>query len=118
MQQLLLMFHILLCISLIALVLLQHGKGADIGAAFGAGASQTVFGSQGSTSFLTKLTASLAALFFVTSLFLTYLTTQDYKAQKGLIVPKSSITQPVAPNASKQNPEQKNALPQQAPAKN
>ena len=63
----------MVAIALVALVLLQHGKGADAGAAFGSGASQTVFGSQGSGSFLTRATAILATVFFVTSLILAYL---------------------------------------------
>ncbi len=59
--------HVLFAVAVIVLILLQHGKGADAGAAFGAGASQTVFGSQGSATFLSKMTAILAVLFFVTS---------------------------------------------------
>lgn len=65
--------HVLLAAALIALVLFQRGKGAEAGAAFGAGASGTVFGSKGSASFLTRTTGVLAALFFVTSLSLAYL---------------------------------------------
>ncbi len=68
---------LLVCIALIGLVLIQHGKGAEVGAAFGSGASQTMFGSRGSASFLTRSTAVLATLFFVLSLFLAYLSTQD-----------------------------------------
>ncbi len=69
----LLVLQVLLSISLITLILLQHGKGADAGAAFGSGASATVFGAQGSGNFLTKSTAVLATLFFITSLSLAYL---------------------------------------------
>lgn len=65
--------HVIISIALIALVLLQQGKGAELGATFGSAASQTVFGSQGSGSFLLKLTGLLALLFFVTSLSLGYL---------------------------------------------
>ncbi|MES2141569.1 MAG: preprotein translocase subunit SecG [Pseudomonadota bacterium] len=72
-QQLLLLFHVLVSIGLVTLVLLQQGKGAEMGASFGSGASQTVFGSQGSSSFLFKLTGLLALLFFVTSLSLGYI---------------------------------------------
>ncbi len=64
---------VLLAIGIIGLILIQHGKGADVGAAFGSGASGTVFGSQGSASFLTRVTAVLATLFFVNSLALAYL---------------------------------------------
>jgi preprotein translocase subunit SecG len=70
-------FHVLLAVSLITIVLLQRGKGAEAGAAFGAGASGTVFGSQGSASFLSRTTAVLATLFFATSLTLAYLAGQQ-----------------------------------------
>lgn len=73
MQTFLLLFHVLLSISLIALILLQQGKGADAGAAFGAGASGSVFGSKGSASFLSRATAILATLFFAVSLALAIL---------------------------------------------
>ncbi len=73
MQQAVLIVHVLISAALIGLVLIQHGKGADAGAAFGSGASGTVFGSRGSSSFLTKITAVLAAGFFITSLSLAIL---------------------------------------------
>ncbi len=72
MQTILVVFHLVLAIGIIGLVLIQHGKGADAGAAFGSGASATVFGAQGSGSFLTRATAILATLFFLTSLALAY----------------------------------------------
>jgi len=65
--------HALLSVILIGLILIQRGKGADIGAAFGSGASQTVFGAQGAASFLTRTTAILATLFFVSCLWLAHL---------------------------------------------
>jgi len=67
MESIILIVHVLLAVSVIALVLLQQGKGADMGASFGAGASQTVFGSSGSGNFMTRATAILATCFFVTS---------------------------------------------------
>lgn len=73
MQALALVVHVALAIGVIGLVLIQHGKGADAGAAFGSGASSTVFGARGSASFLTRVTTGLAAAFFATSLFLFYL---------------------------------------------
>ena len=72
-QQFLVLMHVIISIALIALVLIQQGKGAELGATFGSAASQTVFGSQGSGSFLLKLTGLLALLFFITSLSLGYL---------------------------------------------
>ncbi len=73
MQSLALVIHVLLAVGVIGLVLIQHGKGADAGAAFGSGASATVFGARGSASFLTRATTVLATLFFITSIFLFYL---------------------------------------------
>jgi preprotein translocase subunit SecG len=65
--------HVMVCLVLIVVVLLQHGKGADIGAVFGGGASSTVFGSRGAGNFLTRLTTGAALVFMVTSLWLSYL---------------------------------------------
>ncbi len=70
MQQVVLILHVAFAIALIVLILLQQGKGAAMGASFGGGASDTVFGSRGASSFIMKLTGSFAALFFVTSLVL------------------------------------------------
>ena len=78
MQTILTIFHVFLAVGLIGLVLIQHGKGADMGAAFGSGASATVFGARGSASFLTRATAAMATLFFLTSMALAY-----YAAQTG-----------------------------------
>ncbi len=72
MESLIVIAHIIIAVAIIALVLLQQGKGADAGASFGGGASQTVFGSEGSGNFLTRSTAFLAALFFATSFSLAY----------------------------------------------
>ena len=67
MEQIILIIHVLIAIAIVALILLQQGKGAEMGASFGSGSSQTLFGSGGSGNFLTKSTALLAACFFVTS---------------------------------------------------
>lgn len=71
-QQILVLFHVFVSIALIALVLLQQGKGAELGTNLGSGASSTVFGSRGSSSFLFKLTGLCALLFFISSLSLGY----------------------------------------------
>lgn len=76
METVILIVHVLAALSLVSLILLQQGKGADMGAAFGSGASSTVFGSQGSASFLTRSTAILATVFFITSLLLAYFSGQ------------------------------------------
>jgi len=75
-QKTVLIAHTLIALLIIALVLLQRGKGADAGAAFGAGASGTVFGARGSSSFFSRATAVCATLFFVSSLTLAYLSSQ------------------------------------------
>jgi preprotein translocase subunit SecG len=75
-QHLVTFVHGLLCFAIIALVLLQRGKGADAGAGFGSGASGTVFGARGSATFFSKLTAVLATLFFVTSMTLAWFATR------------------------------------------
>jgi preprotein translocase subunit SecG len=102
MQTILTIVQVFLSLGLIGLVLIQHGRGADAGAAFGSGASATVFGSRGSGSFLSRTTAILAALFFLTSMALAYYAAQGGKPA-GLMdgldqVPVSDRTQaPVAP---------------------
>lgn len=78
MYLLLLIAHFIICFMLIGLILIQHGKGAQTGAAFGSGASQTVFGSQGSGGFLSRTTAILAGLFFALNLFLVWYLNREY----------------------------------------
>jgi preprotein translocase subunit SecG len=75
-QTVLLVLQVLLGATMIGLILLQRGKGAEMGAAFGSGASATVFGAKGSANFLSRTTAVLAAVFFMNSLALTYLGSQ------------------------------------------
>jgi len=98
MYQLILVIHVLIAITVIGLVLIQHGKGADIGAAFGSGASNTVFGSQGTGSFLFRLTGGLALAFFVTSLTLSYLVSTQYqKAERAAIPQQTQVQEPKVP---------------------
>ncbi len=95
MQTILVAVHLLLAVGVIGLVLIQHGKGADAGAAFGSGASSTVFGSQGSGSFLTRATAVLATLFFATSLALAYFAMQGTEQPNLMGSDAASVTQEV-----------------------
>ena len=76
METLVLVIHVLAALVLVGLVLLQHGKGADVGAAFGSGSAGSVFGSAGSANFLSRATAILATVFFVTSMELTFFSTR------------------------------------------
>ncbi|GAA4648680.1 preprotein translocase subunit SecG [Kistimonas scapharcae] len=87
METVILIIHVIIAIALVALVLLQQGKGADTGASFGGGASQTVFGSQGSASFLGRVTAALATVFFLTSFGLAMLAKQKADSMLDLGVP-------------------------------
>ena len=91
MHTILAVIQVLAAIALIGLVLLQHGKGADAGAAFGSGASGTVFGARGSANFLSRATAICAAVFFVASLSLAYVV----RATKG----PESVIDKMAPTA-------------------
>ncbi len=103
-----LIIHTLIALSIIGLVLLQRGKGADAGAAFGAGASGTVFGARGSSSFFSRATAVLAAAFFATSLTLAYLSSQRTSGPESLFenAPAVETEQalPAAPPADEQLP--------------
>ena len=94
MQTILTILHLFLALGLIGMVLMQHGKGADAGAAFGSGASGTVFGAQGAANFLSRSTAVLATLFFVTSLALAWHAMQ-ITDQPGLMDQQVPVEAPV-----------------------
>ena len=90
MHTLIIILHIVICIALILVVLLQAGKGANMGAVFG-GSSQTIFGSSGPGTFLGKMTTAIAVIFMLTSLGLSYLS-----VQKGSALMKGSVGRPAA----------------------
>lgn len=83
--------HLLMALGLVGLVLIQQGKGAEAGASFGAGASGTVFGSQGSATFLSRVTGILAAVFFVTSLGLAYFASQKAEQIEQIGLPDPAV---------------------------
>jgi preprotein translocase subunit SecG len=89
-------FHVLLALMIIALVLLQRGKGAEAGAGFGSGASGTVFGARGTSTLFSKLTAVFAGLFFLTSLSLAYLGTRS-AGEPTSVLERSLLNTPAAP---------------------
>lgn len=107
MKSLLLAFHIILCIVMIAVVLLHRGKGAELGAAFGGGSSQTLFGPRGAATFLNKVATVIAVLFMLSSFFLTYMTTRSKSVVSDVNVPVK--TQQVQPQQQPQGeqPQQK-----------
>lgn len=117
----LLILHIAAAIAIVGLVLLQHGKGADVGAAFGTGSAGSVFGSSGSANFLSRATAALAVVFFLTSLALTYVSTRRPDTGGVMVNPPAPAQTlpgqipgqaPVAPAA----PAERDAAPAPAPA--
>ncbi len=109
---LVLVVHVIVCIALILIILLQSGKGADIGAAFGGGSSQTVFGSTGATPFLSKVTVFAAVAFMCTSIILTYFSGRALIVQERSIMteqglpetPPAQTVPPVQPETQKEAP--------------
>jgi preprotein translocase subunit SecG len=101
METLVSIVHILVAISVIVLVLLQHGKGADMGAAFGSGSAGSLFGATGSANFLSRSTGILATVFFLTSLGLGYFALQQHKPAASVLertaAPAAAPAVPAAP---------------------
>jgi preprotein translocase subunit SecG len=118
-QNVITVVHGLLCFAIIALVLLQRGKGADAGAGFGAGASGTVFGARGSATFFSKLTAVLATLFFMTSMSLAWFATRPRAEAPESIVDGAPASQETAPGVDADSvPELPATAPPEEPAPN
>lgn len=99
--------HVLAAVVLIGLVLMQHGKGADMGAAFGSGTAGSLFGSSGSANFLSRSTAVVATLFFITSLSLTYIYSHPAQQQGVMdkVLPATTSVPAAAPEAPLPNPD-------------
>jgi preprotein translocase subunit SecG len=98
--------HVLVALAIIGLVLLQHGKGADMGSGFGGGASSSLFGATGSANFLSRATAGLATVFFILSLALAYIAS-NHPRDSGSVVDRV----PEQPAAEQKAPEKKEAAP-------
>ena len=101
--------HILVCIFLVVIVLLQPGKGGDLGSVFGGGTSESVFGASGAVPFLTKLTRLLAVIFFLTSLSLGYFSVTTIKSS--VIKANPVIQQETSPESSEQIPVSDGSVP-------
>ncbi|MBI5936347.1 MAG: preprotein translocase subunit SecG [Betaproteobacteria bacterium] len=101
-------FHILAAVAVVGLVLLQHGKGADMGAAFGSGSSGSLFGATGSANFLSRATAVLATVFFMTSLGLAYFSSSRGKAEVAPTAPLQTLPVPAQPQGE---PSKAGAIP-------
>lgn len=113
METLVWVVHVLTAVVLIGLVLMQHGKGADMGAAFGTGSAGSLFGSAGSANFLSRSTAVAAAIFFVTSLTLTYM--YGHHSQALGVMEKADLSKAAPPLASEQQAPAAPAAPVAAP---
>jgi preprotein translocase subunit SecG len=115
----LIVLHVLIALAIIGLVLLQHGKGADMGSGFGGGASGSLFGATGSANFLSRATAVLAAIFFILSLALAYVATRRPAEEGGGVIDVIRKQQPVEKPAAKadENPAVKPAAPAPEPGK-
>ncbi len=111
MHTILVMVHLFLSIGLIGLILIQHGKGADAGAAFGSGASSTVFGARGSANFLSRATGILALAFFITSLVLAWMAMEAGRESGLMLETVKTEAAPIPPAKSDLpvTPEQKAA---------
>jgi len=108
--------HVLIALAIIGLVLLQHGKGADMGSGFGGGASGSLFGATGSANFLSRATAVLATLFFLTSLGLAYLATNKPKSGGGVLdAVKTHQSAPAKPAAEEPNKDAPKSVPAESP---
>ena len=105
---LIIVVHVLIALAIIGLVLLQHGKGADMGSGFGGGASSSLFGATGSANFLSRTTAVLATLFFLSSLGLAYMATSRPKEGGGTVMDRATSQkkqeQPAKPAAEADKP--------------
>jgi preprotein translocase subunit SecG len=106
--------HVLVAMAIIGLVLLQHGKGADMGSGFGGGASGSLFGATGSANFLSRTTAVLAAIFFASSLALAYLATHRPR-EAGSVVDRPAAQQKSEPAKSEAAKPQPKSEPPPAP---
>ena len=117
MVQVVIAIHVTVCITLVILILLQQGKGADVGAVFG-GSSNTVFGASGAGNVLSRTTSALAVLFFATSLYLAYMSSERasgsiFGSNSGSVMAKHAPKAPLMPNAPAEssNPLVPNAEP-------
>jgi preprotein translocase subunit SecG len=123
MSVLLIVLHVIVCVALIMIVLLQTGKGADMGAAFGGGSSQSLFGSTGASTFLSKATTVAAVVFMITSLALAYVSSN--RTSKSIMTntpapvsaPATSETKTDAGQNAPQSPVPSQQQPESAPKK-
>lgn len=107
--------HLIAAIAIVVLVLLQQGKGADMGAAFGGGSSQSVFGSRGSANFLSRTTGILATVFFITGLSLAYMYTKQSATPRSVMATQDVSTQQAGQGADSNGSSNQNQTSQDVP---
>jgi preprotein translocase subunit SecG len=107
MTSLLIIIHVFVCLFLIVVVLLQGGKGAELGSAFGSGSSQTLFGARGAATFLSKLTTAVAVVFMVSSLILTIISFKRGSVVKSTVVPEHKTVPALPEQGGVKEPPQK-----------
>jgi preprotein translocase subunit SecG len=112
----LIVLHVVVALAIIGLVLLQHGKGADMGSGFGGGASGSLFGATGSANFLSRITAVLATLFFLLSLALAYVATHRTADDASVVDRVPAKAKPAAEAQKPAAEPQKPAVPAEAPS--
>ena len=117
METLVLVVHVLAAAGVIGLVLLQHGKGADMGAAFGSGASGSLFGVSGSSNFMSRATAIFVAIFFATSLTLAYFSSHPEVGSSVIRLPDDTAVQAPANSAAGGDAEPAESVPAEPSAK-
>ncbi|NOY39817.1 MAG: preprotein translocase subunit SecG [Nitrospirae bacterium] len=107
--------HVTICLLLIGIVLIQGGKGAELGSAFGGGSSQTIFGGRGAATFMNKLTTGIAIAFMVTSLILTVVSVKQGSVVKSSIMPEEKAIPSSPAGTTPGTVDTKPAIPEQAP---
>ncbi|GBE37123.1 protein-export membrane protein SecG [bacterium BMS3Bbin07] len=107
--------HVTICLLLIGIVLIQGGKGAELGSAFGGGSSQTIFGGRGAATFMNKLTTGIAIAFMVTSLILTVVSVKQGSVVKSTIMPEEKSMPAYPAGTTPGTNDTKPAIPEQAP---
>ena len=111
MEEIIRIIHVIVAVILVGLVLVQHGKGADVGAAFGSGSSNTMFGSQGAMPFLMKITSLLAAIFFATNLSLSYISGHQMRPARAANTSVPASTTLTVPTAKQKKQQQQIVFP-------
>ncbi|NOZ26219.1 MAG: preprotein translocase subunit SecG [Nitrospirae bacterium] len=116
MTTILVIIHIIICLLLIGIVLIQGGKGAELGSAFGGGSSQTIFGGRGAATFMNKLTTGIAIAFMVTSLILTVVSVKQKSVVRSTVIPEERSLPSAPSGETSQSDRTDQSAPEHAPS--